>query len=115
MQLKLLSIASEKVRKTLNFPTLESQLLLFVDYSNFNIPRGSAFNFYKINENDLWVNCEIVLEYITQEWGKEYLNIPKGHKTICNFSGIDTIPCLQLLPEADAWKLSDNYLIIANS
>ncbi|MBO9730273.1 MAG: hypothetical protein J7623_16655 [Chitinophaga sp.] len=104
-------IASKKVEVLLNaklgtWPIHASSCILFVSYSDFDIPLGETF-FYLIDreERDAMYIIQAKLIQVTQSWLKPFDEIPRGHKSICEIKLDD--PSLKLLqsklPVVDGW------------
>ena len=92
----------------------QNELVLFCMYSEFDIPTGHIFN--EIISTDTTTDnykSRIKLKKVSQEFGIEYDQIPKGHKTICQFEFLDgSIPdIIYQLPTIDGWFQSDKSLI----
>jgi hypothetical protein len=58
--------------------------IIFVDFSDFDIPIGTFFTIFAENEDGTGshdINGELV--QVTQQFLKPYDGIPLGHKTVC--------------------------------
>lgn len=103
-----------KFKSALSIPdgVKSNEIILFCDYSEFDIPIGYLFR--KINVSNSYLDCNIFLKQVTQEFGVPYDSIPKGHKTICKFDLINhVIPDFQnILPVINDWYESEHYIFL---
>lgn len=87
MELKILGKVNKdllfKLKYVLESNSLSSELIVFCDYSLFNIPVGHSFKKIYNSEGKCIYNGEILLNRVTQENGLIYKLIPYGYKTIC--------------------------------
>ncbi len=120
---RVLGIASKKSEKQLSHKlefsfAHDNSCLMFLDYSNFDIPFGQKF-FYFIEargpEEIFTINAEIKM--ISQEFGLLYERIPRGHRTICEIL-VDK-QSYELLkartPVIDYWEILDGVYLLADT
>src|SRR6476620_9901797 len=90
-----------------------NEVILFVDFSEFDIPLGHIFSTARDVVTGLNYNCEIVLKSVSQQFVKEFDAIPHGWKTICKFEIIDdaVFNIIRELPEIESWYDSTNSFI----
>jgi hypothetical protein len=79
-------------------------LILFCDYSEYDIPIGSIFSCVQ-KGNDVIYSGNIVLLSVTQEFFSPFDYIPKGWKTICELEFKNGIPVSlkNQIPIIDNW------------
>lgn len=111
---RIYGIASKKVENLLfnamdTWRTTPNSCIIFVDFSDFDIPIGTYFTMFAENEegtNIHYINGELV--QVTQSFLKPYGEIPRGHKTICEIKCDEESANLlkSRLPIVDSWILS---------
>lgn len=111
LELKILGRVSKdlvlKYKNVLNYSDRNlNEVILFCDYSNFNIPVGHIFDEIGDKNGVVLFFGKIVLRKVSQEFALSYGLIPKGHKSICEFEFIESN-----LPEAinDLSVITDWY------
>lgn len=117
--LKILGSANtnviEKYTNILNYKENDMQVILFCDYSTYDIPKGYIFNHLMdpLSQNN--ISCKAKLKDISQEFGIPFDSVPKGYKTICNFkfSGINIPKMIMELPIINDWYESNESLIFS--
>ena len=81
--------------------TNDLSVVFVFGYSEFEIPKGSTFNYLEMDGSTYKVNG--ILKYVTQSFNFSFDNIPYGWQTVCviNFSEkfdfIEPVPTLQSL------------------
>lgn len=114
--LRLHGAASKKARKLIfsSHKNIEIGLIdnvVFCDYSDFTIPLGQVFNFLIIEETPkIIIPANIKLIWITQQFFKEWEEIPMGWKTICGFE-YEKKDLFERLPVIDAWDTNSKFII----
>ncbi len=96
-----------------------NELLIFLDYSYFDIPM--EFNFsYLLEISTTQISFPIikgVIKYVTQQWGLPFSKgIPSGHTTICSIEfDAASIELLQSkIPVVDSWTSLDKTYLLSN-
>jgi len=108
---RVFGMVSKGVEKQLfqamgNWPANSNSCILFVDFSDFDIPIGTKFSFFAtdLQGKDLH-NINGKLVQVTQSFFIPFDEIPKGHKTICEI--VLDEPSLNLLrsnlPTVSSW------------
>ena len=69
----------------------ENDVVLFCDYSEFDIPVGYCFTRVVKSDNTI-LNCKVLLKKVSQQFLKPFDEIPHGWKTICKFEFVDGVP-----------------------
>jgi hypothetical protein len=97
-----------------NWPTNSKTCILFVDYSDYDIPIGAKFSLFSTDEQGREIyKIDGELLQVTQSFLKPFDLIPKGHKTICEIK-LDA-PSLNLLrsklPIVDSWYAEKRFLL----
>jgi hypothetical protein len=89
------------------------QIVLFCDYSDFDIPIGYTFSQIVDLRNGSKTSSMIQLKGVSQQFGFVFDSVPKGHKTICNFEFIQSpMPeIIKSLPRISNWHESKNILL----
>lgn len=85
----------------------EGAIFLFCDYSKFQVPLGTVFNYIVDGRSKVSAfKARMELIYVTQEFFQPYEFIPIGHKTICQFNFTQRAFNFlsQELPIIDSWK-----------
>ncbi|MFX1705653.1 hypothetical protein PV783_16925 [Chitinophaga sp. CC14] len=78
------------------WPIYSNSCILFINYSDFDIPLGARFLYLVDNESrEIMYPIQGELVQITQSFLKPFDEIPHGHKTICEIKLDD--PSLKLL------------------
>jgi len=109
--IRIYGIASKKVENLLfnamgTWKTNSNNCIIFVDFSDFNIPIGTNFTIFSENEDGTVVhNINGELVQVAQQFLKPYGEIPRGHKTICEIRLDDHSVNLirSRLPTIDSW------------
>lgn len=104
----------DKFKKALDSDVKQgSGIILFCDYSNYDVPIGQIFNVVKDLGGNVLYSGAISLKKVTQEFLISYDFIPKGHKTICLFEVMDNSikEILSIIPPIDDWYNSKRVLI----
>ena len=78
--------------------------VLFLSFSNCDIPLKSKFNYILINEEKYSIRATV--EYVTQSYNLPFDCIPNGHKTICVFNFEEDYDLLLLIPFTEKWYRS---------
>lgn len=86
---RIYGIASKKIENLLfnamdTWQKRSNSCIIFVDFSDFDIPIGTIFTIFAENEDGTGshdINGELV--QVTQQFLKPYDEIPRGHKTVC--------------------------------
>ena len=117
---RVYGIASKSVEKLIatgmrNWPTNSKNCILFVDYSDFDIPLGTKFTLFAENElgNKLH-DISAKLIQVTQQWIKPYNQIPEGHKTICEIELDEQSGNLLrlMLPTVNTWYAAKERFLL---
>jgi len=96
-----------------------NELLIFLDYSYFDVPIG--FNFSYLLEAS---NTKVVfplnkgeIKYVTQQWGLPFADgIPSGHTTICSieFDPQSVNLLRSKIPIVDTWQGLNKSFLLSN-
>lgn len=114
-------IVSKSVEKLLisslgKWPIYSNSLILFFNYSDFDIPMGAKF-LYLVDNESKEIMYPILGEIIqiTQSFLKPFDEIPHGHKTICEIKlDEDSLKLLRSkLPVVDAWGSTRKMFLLA--
>jgi len=91
-----------------------TDIIVFCDYSKFEIKRNHVFENIWINKTENVIKCSLVLKSISQEYMLPLESIPIGWKTICRFNVLDKeqIKLFQALPEINEWSESNSFFIL---
>jgi hypothetical protein len=108
---RIFGIASKKVEKLLydemgNWPKTPNSCILFVDFSDFDIPIGTKFTLFAEDEyGNVLHNINGSLVQVTQSFLKPFDEIPKGHKTVCEIElDAQSVSLLRSkLPTINSW------------
>lgn len=102
-----------RYHRLVNYRESTHDVVLFCDYSSFDIPLGYTFNRIEDLKNGNKVYSKIILKGVSQEFGISFDLIPKGYKTICNFQFIESdVPeIIDNLPLIADWYESENILL----
>lgn len=74
-----------ELEKVLDLKNNANEIVLFCDYSMFDIPIGYKFKkIYNSNKKCIY-NGEIILDKVTQNHALPFELVPYGYKTICKF------------------------------
>lgn len=95
-----------------------NEVILFCDYSNFNIPIYSRFNSVRLKDEIIITDVSINLKEVSQQFFKTYNMIPIGWKTLCRFEFNDEEKLkeiVDILPEISGWDFSDGLLFFNSS
>jgi hypothetical protein len=118
--IKILGIASQSIikdfAKVLNITNKQNEIVVFCDYSEYEIPLDTTFNIIKDPIHDLSIEDQnFTLKNVTQQYHKPFTSIPKGHKTICRFEfNSGRVPPIVLnLPIIRDWYGSRQFLIFS--
>lgn len=108
---RIYGIASKKIENLLfnaigTWQKRTNSCIIFVDFSDFDIPIGTIFTIFAENEDGTGsheINGELV--QVTQQFLKPYDGIPLGHKTVCEIKLDDRSVNLlrSKLPIIDSW------------
>jgi hypothetical protein len=94
----------------------DNEIVLFCDYSRFDIPIGYAFSTIRDSRHVVLYSGSISLEGATQSFALKYDSIPKGHKTLCKFKFKEGVPeSIRTLPTLNDWYGAKTYLILSSS
>ena len=90
----------------------ESDVILFCDYSEFDIPVGYGFS-QIITKGNTILSCKVLLKGVSQQFLKPFDEIPYGWKTISKFEFVNGIipDEIQMLPLLDDWIYTEKYLV----
>lgn len=105
----------EKYKEVLNCYSMKSsEVILFCDYSEYDIPIGHIFNNIEDVQNKRLFSGAIMLKTVSQEFALQFDLIPKGYKTICKFEFLESnIPeAINNLPVLYGWHESNTTLIL---
>lgn len=81
----------------------DKYILLFADYSNFDIPLFQEFHSISFNDKRIII-FNTTLIFVTQQYNKPFDFIPSGWKTIIVLSYLGALPEeIMQLPEIDEW------------
>lgn len=114
-------IASKNVETLLvsslgKWPMYSDSCILFINYSDFDIPMGERF-LYLVDKASWEIMYPIQgeLVQITQSFLKPFDEIPHGHKTICEIRLDDASLKLlrSKLPVVDAWGSAEKMYLLA--
>ncbi|SEM30932.1 hypothetical protein SAMN04488505_10416 [Chitinophaga rupis] len=114
-KLKILGRASDSVRAMylVRLGIGEREVLLFCDFSEFDIPIGAVFTIVKDMEGDEHLIGEVTLKSVTQGFFLPFDMVPAGHKTLCAFDlGKEQPKIIQRLSAISDWYESKEYLIL---
>jgi len=114
-------IVSKSVEKLLisslgKWPIYSNSLILFFNYSDFDIPMGAKFLYLVDNESrEIMYPIQGEIVQITQSFLKPFDEIPHGHKTICEIKlDEDSLKLLRSkLPVVDAWGITRKMFLLA--
>lgn len=86
---------------------------MFCEYSEYEIPIGTEFNYLKDIKHNTFLKLKAVLIDVTQSWGLSFDTIPKGHKTISRFefTEIDLNIITDKIPIIDTWSFAEWELL----
>jgi hypothetical protein len=89
-----------------------SEIILFCDYSSFEIPIGFSFNEVEDADKNKFSGI-IVLKTVTQASALHFDGVPIGHKTICKFDVNEPalFNVLDKMKMIKSWYGSDEFLI----
>ncbi|QJB35666.1 hypothetical protein HF329_31985 [Chitinophaga oryzae] len=113
--LKILGRASDSIRAKYMqvFNIDKNDVLLFCDFSEFDIPLGTVFTVIEDMEGSKYTVEEAVLKSVSQGFFLPFDMVPRGHKTICLFSFLAGPPeIIQRLPVISDWYESKGYFIL---
>jgi len=90
----------------------EGDVLLFCDYSEFDIPVGYSFT-QVLKRDNTAISCKVLLRGVSQQFLKPFDEIPHGWKTVCRFEFVDGyVPDeIDMLPLLETWVDTGNYLV----
>jgi hypothetical protein len=90
-----------------------SEIILFCDFSEFEINKNYLFNNIRVNENI--IACPLLLKSISQEYMLPFESIPIGWKTVCKFEILeaDNIKLINSLPEINEWSESNTVFVLS--
>lgn len=90
-----------------------SEVILFCDYSEFDIPVDQTFNYIENTQGKKVYSDPFTLVNISQEFGLPFDIIPRGYKTICKFSFIGKIPpAIKEIPTIKTWHEASVCLVL---
>ena len=98
-----------------NWPINSRSCILFVDFSDFNIPIGAKFTLFAEDEHGRMLhNIDGELVQVTQSFLKHFDQIPKGHKTICEIKLDEQSLSLLLskLPIVESWYVGERKFLL---
>ncbi|HEV3413398.1 MAG TPA: hypothetical protein VG101_13030 [Puia sp.] len=117
---RVYGIASKSVERLIvnamkNWPMNSKNLILFVDYSDFDISIGTEFTIFAedIHGNKLHaINGKLI--QVTQSWCKPFDQIPKGHKTVCEIEFDEQSANLirSKLPTVESWSTPERRFLL---
>ncbi|MGN6402137.1 MAG: hypothetical protein ACTHMD_16885 [Flavisolibacter sp.] len=103
---------NDEFKNPLQLPVKDDEVVLFCDYSNFDIPIG--YKFCKIEDRrtgQIYHETVLHLKNVTQEFASVFDKVPKGFKTICKFKITGAKPELIFkLPHITDWYESESSL-----
>ena len=93
-----------------------NEIILFCDYSEFDIPIGHNFTRIENDTGDVYSGV-VTLMKVTDGFSLLYESIPKGFKTICKFevADINQLSRIKKLPIVSDWYGSKDYLIFGDT
>ncbi len=117
LRLRICGQASANVIKSFfkNESVGRNEVILFCDYSGFDIPIGYVFKEVLDLKTHTKTPCKIKLSSVTQGIGVQFPSIPKGYKTLCVFKFLnpDKPRFVLNLPKIDSWYDSPVVIEIA--
>ena len=123
MYIRVFGIASIKIENLLinamdTWRKKSNSCIIFVDFSDFDIPIGTIFTIFAENEDGTGshdINGELV--QVTQQFLKPYDEIPRGHKTVCEIKlGEHSVNLLRSkLPLIDSWYDTSKRSLLATT
>jgi len=96
---------SKATIESLDYRFNNTDLVFFVDFSNYTIPVGTIFSRIKNGDGGF---AKIIR--ITQQYGKDFKEIPKGWKTIVELETDSEV--LKKMDELDYWYSIDTPITI---
>jgi hypothetical protein len=96
----------------------ETCCLIFVDYSDFDIPVGERFLYLiELSDSKNAIKIDGKLIMVTQNQGLLLESIPKGHKTICQvcFDKNSYEMIMSKIPILDTWQSPLQTYLLSNS
>jgi hypothetical protein len=117
---RVYGIASKSVKGLIvnamkNWPMNSRNLILFVDYSDFDISIGTEFTLFAedIHGNKLHAISGKLVQ-VTQSWCKPFDQIPKGHKTVCEIEFDEQSANLirSKLPTVGSWSTPERRFLL---
>ncbi|TWV99431.1 hypothetical protein [Chitinophaga pinensis] len=96
------------------FDLKDNQLILFCDYSEFDISVGHVFTEVIDDQNGkAYQDCQIILKNVSQQFFQSFDSIPNGWKTVCKFEFMDnyTLDIMYELPQLYGWNEMERPLI----
>ena len=79
----------------------DTDIVLFLDYSDFTIQKGSLFNYIIIDGVKFKIHAH--LRYITQQFSLPFEEIPYGWKTVGYFELDNLLDFVHLIPFSKGW------------
>lgn len=121
--IRIYGIASKSIEKMLlsamgSWPINSRSCIVFVDFSDFDIPIGARFALFAENEDDGTVHkIAGELVQVSQSFLKPFTHIPKGHKTICEIKFDDQSFNLlrSKLPIISSWYDSERRFLLGTN
>lgn len=114
--LKVVGLASEKLCRDIallsGIAALEDRIVVFCDYSEYDVQSGYTFSYILDNKMNLLYNRSFRLEFISQQLLKPMEYIPKGWKTLCLFHFMDgeAPEVIYKLPLVEGWYQAEQFL-----
>ena len=89
------------------------EILLYCDFSEFEIPTNHVFEHIRFNENSF--DCSLLLKRISQEYMLPLEAIPVGWKTVCLFELLTTenSDLFGQLSEITQWSESKIFFVLS--
>lgn len=104
-------LSFESIKKAnINMEKTESNIALILDYSDFNIPKDSLFNYIRIDDKTYRINGQLI--YITQQFSLPFDEVPIGWKTVGFFEVNETAEFIDLIPFTKGWLPIDSKIVI---
>lgn len=111
-KIKILGKVSNKIIKNLGFTFNNYFNVFFIDFSEVSIPIDTEFNTI-ISSRGNTTSCKINLVRITQQFGKEFKEIPEGWKTIVELEILEPKPkILKEMPFINDWYESKSFCVL---
>ncbi len=111
-KLKLVGKVSDVIIKELGIIFSDPLNVFFADFAEKDIPLQTKFDLIKDQNGKIIPTCLKIIK-VTQQFGKEFSEIPSGWKTIVELKPLDKMPLvLSTMKKIDDWYDSKNYVYV---